>query len=42
MRVPQKAIWTLNDYVIQYPIDAVHTVKFADLLEAKDRLSVKW
>lgn len=20
----------VNDYVIQYPIDAVHTVKFAD------------
>lgn len=22
----------VNDYVIQYPIDAVHTVKFAELL----------
>ena len=31
----------VNDYVIQYPIDAVHTVKFAELLGTPDTAVVK-
>lgn len=31
----------VNDYVIQYPIDAVHTVKFAELLGKPETAVVK-
>ncbi len=31
-----------ENYVIQYPLDAVHVDKFADLLGSQRQLSVKW